>query len=323
MPFRLRLTGPFGKFCYCIAEMSAPSHTTLRLSTAALERALARFHRSLRSRRPETRGTYQRALREFARWHRADGRVRFRTDDVRRYKRYLSGRRGLAPVSVSTYLTALRQFCDYLVRTRLLRENPAKPVGGYERPRAHSRDVLTLEEVRRLLVGFDTSGERGLRDFAIMKLMLGCGLSEIEIVRADVGDLTPGTDSTRLMVQGKGKTAKDTAVAVPPDVRQAIEAYLSVRVLPEPGQPLFTSAGNRTRGRRMTTRGVRDRINGSLERLGIRCDGPRRISPYSLRHTAAMLMARGGATADELRERLRLGSLATAEYYLHKTEQDS
>jgi site-specific recombinase XerC len=303
--------------------MSSPSHTTLRLSRAALERALDRFHRSLRDRKPETRGTYQRALREFARWHRTDGRVRFRTEDIRRYKKHLSGRRGLAPVSVSTYLTALRQFCDFLVRSRLLRENPARTVRGNERPRKHSRDVLTLDEVRRLLEEFDAKGERGLRDYAIVRLMLGCGLSEIELIRADRGDLTLAAESSSLLVQGKGKSAKDTAVILPPDVREAIEAYLAVRGPGAPDQPLFTSAGNRTRGRRMTTRGIRDRINGSLERLGIRRDGPRRISPYSLRHTAAMLMAQSGASADELRERLRLGSLATAEYYLHKTTTDS
>jgi integrase/recombinase XerC/integrase/recombinase XerD len=70
----------------------------------------------------------------------------------------------------------------------------------------------------------------------------------------------------------------------------------------------------------MTTRGVRDRINTSLVAAGLKQHPDRRITPFSLRHTAAVFMARGGATADELRERLRLGSLMTARLYMEESQ---
>ncbi len=66
----------------------------------------------------------------------------------------------------------------------------------------------------------------------------------------------------------------------------------------------------------MTTRGVRDRVNASLTAAGVKQGKLRRVTPYSLRHTAALLMARNGATADEIRRRMRLGSNATAQLYL-------
>ena len=280
------------------------------------------FGRSLSGKRPETRGTYQRALREFTRWFRKDRSFRFREVDVHRYKRHLKKRR-LSDVSIATYLTSLRRFCQFLVDTRVLGSNPAKRVEGSSRPEAHSRDVLSQEEVTRLLGSVQQDDERGLRDYAVIRLMLHCGLSEIEIVRADVGDLTSADGSHVLRVQGKGRVAKDQVVAIPPGVQESLVRYLAVR-RGEMGAdtPLFASAGNRTRGLRMTTRGIRDRVNFHLERAGVKGEAPRKVSPYSLRHTAALMMADGGATAEEIRRRMRLGSDATAMLYInHKNRQ--
>jgi site-specific recombinase XerD len=236
---------------------------------------------------------------------------------VERYKKHLAGGKKLSPVSVSTYLTALRRFCAYLVRVRVIAENPALAVGGNSRPTSHSRGTLTAADVDSLLNSVDRTGERGLRDYAFLKLMIGCALSEIEIVRADVGDLAEEQGTFCLKVQGKGRVKKDQRVALPADVHLAVAEYLLVRASPRAGEPLFTSAGNRTRGRRMTTRGVRDRVNLSLDHSGLKESHGKRLTPYSLRHTAAALMARAGASAEEIRDHLRLGSVATAMLYVH------
>jgi integrase/recombinase XerC len=288
------------------------------LSASAVEKHYDGFLRSLRSKRPETRGTYGRALREFVRWSSRKKKAVFSPDEAVRYKKYLTMQKKLAPVSVSTYMTSFRRFCEYLVRIRVLTENPAAGVGGNSRPRAHSRATLSPADVQSLLASVDRSDERGARDFAFIQLMVGCGLSEIEIVRADVIDATEGPDGSFLRVQGKGRIRKDQSVVLPEASRDALRAYLALRGSNVPDDPLFISAGNRTRGRRMTTRGVRDRVTLHLERAGIKGDGTRRISPYSLRHTAALLMAGAGATADEIRNRMRLGSVATAMLYLHQ-----
>lgn len=240
--------------------------------------------------------------------------------DVRRYKHHLANRRKLSAVSVSTYLTALRRFCSYLVDRKVLEDNPAHYVGGNSRPTTHSRDFLTEGEVELLLAGPRTSDERGIRDHAMMLLMLQCGLSEIELVRADVRDLAGDDQGRWMMVQGKGRKHKDERVLLPLESRAALEQYLQMRMQLDPGQPLFASAGNRTRGQRMTTRGVRDRINTSLVAAGLKQHPHRRITPFSLRHTAAVLLARRGATADELRDRLRLGSLMTARLYMEESQ---
>ena len=300
-----------------------PASPSVRISRKALTGHLRGFLRSLRNRRPETRGTYERALREFFRWFGNDGEFRFRVADVERYKRHLARRKKLSAVSVSTYLTALRRFCEYLVHARVLGMNPARLVEGNKRPQSHSRVPLGADDIEKLFGVVDRQDERGRRDYAFILLMLDCALSEIEIVRADVADLTDGADGSTMLVQGKGRTRKDAAVRIPPSVRLALGEYLAIRPSTPATEPLFTSAGNRTRGRRMTTRGVRDRVNMYLERAGIKQGRIREVTPYSLRHTAALRMAALGATPEEIRDRMRLGSVATAMLYVAQSRQEA
>jgi len=273
------------------------------------------FVRSLADRRPETRGTYTRALREFLVWFPRQRHFVFAVGDVRRYKRHLAVTRGLASVSVGTYLTALRRFFEYLVRQGVLSSNPAKEVAGSSRPSQHSRATLSADDVRQILETVDRNDLRGLRDFAVLHLMVGCALSEVELVRADLGDLQHKGETAVLMVQGKGRVHKDAAVVLPAQARAALDAYLQARGPAAPDDPLFVSDGNRTRGMRMTTRGIRDRVNQYLDRSGVRKGKSKKVSPYSLRHTAAALLAAGGATPDELQKKLRLGTVATAMLY--------
>lgn len=296
--------------------MSKNHFPPIQLSPRELNRYYANFIEELKDKRPETRGTYERALREFLRWFPGERKFYFQIEDVECYKHYLTNTKRLSEVSVSTYLTALRQFCQYLMRINVLSGNPAKEVGGNKRPMTHSREILKHKDLYKLFQSIDRTDERGLRDYAIIKAMLGCGLSEIEIVRADVGDIQHLNGQAMMYVQGKGHDTKDEIVPLPTDVKEAFDAYLAHRKEVQENDPLFISAGNRTRGSRMTTRAIRERVNHYLEAAGIKKGRARRLTPYSLRHTAAVLMVENGASAEEVKERMRLGSLATAMIYM-------
>jgi len=309
------------------AGTSRPARHARRWSSAHLASGVESFLRSLRTRRPETRGTYERALQEFLRWSRRRD-LRLSIVEIKAYKRYLTQRRGLSDVSVSTYLTAVRRLCGYLQRTGALAENPALKVSGNPRPRTHARKALSVSDATLLLESLRGDDERSLRDAAVIRLMLRCALSDAEIVRLDLGDLRQTDHAWVLAVQGKGRASKDASVDIPGDVSNALQSYLRRRTTSAPNEPLFMSAGNSSRGRRMTTRAVRDRVNDYLERAGFRTARTRqRVTPRSLRHTAALLMAAEGARPDDIRRRLRLGTLATVYVYLqashHQKPRDS
>jgi len=289
----------------------------LKLSNSELDQRLEDFATGyLQNRSPETVGTYRRALNEFQRWFAVQRpKCLFRVDDIEAYKEYLMKTRGLHQVSVSTYLTALRRFTQYLVDAGLLVENPARSVKGNRRPSTHSRAVLTEEEIGRLFKAIDTSTPIGLRDKAITFSMLYAGLSEIEIVRADVEDLEQTLLGWYLRVQGKGHQVKDQQVVLDPPVMTTIRNYLDTRTGLKPTDPLFVSHGHRSDGARLNTRSVRSRIRHHLVAAKIRRRG---ITPHSLTHTAALIWLNDGLSVEEVKQRMRHGTLDTTMIYLRK-----
>ncbi len=290
---------------------------SVMLSPAEVRQRVEDFTREyLRDKSPATVGTYRRSLSEFQRWvGRNHPRFAFTVENVRDYKTYLTKVRGLHEVSVSTYLTALRRLCQYLVDIGQLAENPAKEVKGNRRPAAHSREVLTLAETQRLIASLDPESQIEKRDAAMLFAMLFAGLSEIELIRADVGDLEQTLLGWYLRVQGKGRSAKDQQVPIDPPVMERIRVYLDSRGRIKPEDPLFVSHGHRSDGSRLNTRSVRSRINGYLTNAGIKRPG---VTPHSLTHTAALLWLHDGLDVSEVKKRMRHGTLDTTMIYFRQ-----
>lgn len=299
----------------------ASSHIEpLKLTTGELARRLQDFQREyLREKSADTVGTYSRALREFERWFadQADT-FRFSEDGVRAYKAYLMETRSLSEASVSTYLTAFRQFCQYLVVIGLMDKNPALAVKGNRRPVSHSRAVLTEADIRQLLGVLDDTTLLGKRDQAMVYLMLYAGLSEIEIIRADVRDIEHTLLGRFLRVQGKGRAVKDQEARLDPPVIEKIDRYLEARgsVLPE--HPLFVSHGHRSNGQRLNTRSVRSRINRYLAAANLKRSG---VSPHSLTHTAPLIWLKKGMDIEEVRARMRHGTRDTTQIYENRLQE--
>jgi integrase/recombinase XerC len=295
--------------------MAAEQLPPVRLRLRQLVDYLAEFIAACEQKSRETQRIYHRALQEFLTFFVRDGRFLFRVRDVERYRRYLVRIRQLKPASVATYMTALRRFCQYLVERGVLQRNPARRVPGARRPQQHSRMFLTVEELRKLLESIETNTLQGLRDRALVLMMLGCACSEHELARATVGDIRRRGRLRFIYVQGKGKQAKDEPVPIPPKVWEALEAYLKARGATDPDEPLFLSHSPRSRGRGLSVRGIRETVNERLTAAGVKRGRHLRLTPFSLRHTAGLLMAESGASVEELMQRMRLRWRPTALLY--------
>ncbi len=303
----------------------ASSHIEpLKLTTGELAKRLQDFEREyLSEKSADTVGTYRRALREFERWFAGQAATFFFSEaGVQSYKDYLETR-SLKKASVSTYLTALRQFCQYLVDIGLMDENPARAVKGNPRPEKHSRAVLTEADIRQLLGVLDDTTLLGKRDQAIVYLMLFGGLSEVEIIRADVRDIEHTLLGSLMRVQGKGRAGKDRQAPLDPPVIEKIERYLEARdsVLPE--HPLFVSHGHRSNGQRLNTRSVRSRINQYLTAANLKRDKDpdEKVTPHSLTHTAPILWLNKDMDTREVQARMRHGTSDTTRIYEKKKEK--
>jgi integrase/recombinase XerC len=289
----------------------------LALTVTELEARLKGFVREyLKDKSAETVGTYRRSLHTFQRYFAPRrGQFRFTPDDVEAYKTFLMEEKGLSQVSVSTYLTALRRFCQYLVDIGLLSENPASGVSGNRRPSEHTRRALTTDELAALLAVMGTDSVIDRRDRAMAFCMLYAGLSEIEIVRADVRDMEQTLMGWFLRVQGKGRTVKDQQVPLDSRVSDAIHTYLEARRRVRPEEALFTSHGHRSDGQRLNTRSVRSRINALLKAAGLKQED---VTPHSLTHTAPLLWLDAGVDLEEVRRRMRHGTLDTTMIYFRR-----
>ncbi len=285
------------------------SRKTPRPTPHALQQEIDAMCEGIRN--DETRGTYRRSLREFVRFVRSDKVFRFAVEDVGRYKRYLVTKRRFSRASVSTYLTAVRRLCAHLVDRGILSANPAIAIPARQPKRKHRGRALSNGEVERLEdILLEGEGEIITRDRAIVALMLHNGFSGTEIARLNVGDMRKHAAGWSIRCKGR---------EIPITGRRSVEAmqtYMGLRKATgaESGKPLFLSAGNRTRGQRMSTRGVRSALQVYFDRAGLSGRG---LTPQALRYTAARLMAEAGASTEDLKRRLGLATDQTARIYQH------
>ena len=269
------------------------------------------------NRRPTTKETYRKALMGYSKWLGDTSPIGLTSNDIQRYKDYITSK-DLSTASVSAYLTAVRRFYDYLEIMGKTTGNPAKKVKGGSRPHRHSTKPITRSDVRKLFETIDLSSPLGLRDWAMLSLMVRCGLSEIEIVRANLGDIKTRNKQKIIYVQGKNKDKKDEYVVLSPTVVRELDKYLAQRESGDESEPLFWGIGNRAIRKRITTRAIRARVSHYFEKLGIKRKG---VTPYSLRQTAAMLAIESGATVSEVKQMLRVKTLSTVLVYFEEAKE--
>jgi len=300
----------------------------VKMTLAQLSKHVQNFLAANAHKSKETCGTYERALKEFVHFFALDRKFFFRVRDVERYRVHLAERKKMQNASIATYMTALRRLCQFLVDAGVLEKNAAKRVQGGQRPTAHNRTFLSLEEIDQLLNSIDLQTPVGLRDYAIIRTMLGCACSEVELMHADVGDLRQHGKKWFLYVQGKGKSVKDEMIPVPVATVKALHTYLGTRTasghyaadsttessLPADA-PLFTSYSNRSMHQRITIRGLREAIVLRLKGSGVKGERHGKLTPFSLRHTAGILLVEQGATPEELMHRMRIEWRPTAMLY--------
>ncbi len=207
----------------------------------------------------------------------------------------------LAAVSVSGYVRTLKALGNWLAAEELAR---ATGLRSLRKPRVPSKLVEPVADdaMRRLLAA------AGVRDRAILLLLLDTGLRVSEAAALRLGDLR--ADGT-FNVQGKG--AKERIVPVGSTARQAIVRYLGRRGSGRSDDALFLG-----RRGRLDARGIQQVVRRLKTRIGI----VGRLSPHSFRHTFARSYLLNGGDVFSLQRILGHTTLDMVKRYVALADVD-
>jgi len=204
-------------------------------------------------------------------------------------------------------LSGIRAFFRFLLIDGEINENPASliesPKTGLKLP-----EVLTVDEIDRIIGAIDLSKAEGHRNKAIIETLYGCGLRVSELVNMRLTDIHYGEGY--INVTGKGN--KQRLVPISNKALKEIDIYKQDRNrLPviHDQNILFLNR----RGRRLT----RAMIFTVIKNLGARAGIRKNISPHTFRHSFATHMIEAGADLRAVQEMLGHESILTTEIYTH------
>ena len=265
---------------------------------------------------PKTVETYTRALRQLFSYFSLNGITQPTRADILAFRDELKAS-GHKPTTVQNYITATKIFFSWTEQEGLY-PNVADHLKGAKLDREHKKDYLTSRQVKEVLAGVDRSTEQGLRDYAMLFLMVTGGPRTIEVSRANIGDLRTLGDNSVLYVQGKGREEKTDYIKLSAPAEQAIRAYLKARGEKDEEAPLFSSTSNNNRGARLTTRSVSGIVKTRLQQAGYDSE---KLTAHSLRHTAVTLSLLAGKDITEVQQFARHANIATTMIYNHALDK--
>ena len=264
---------------------------------------------------PKTVQTYTRNIKQFAEWLRLNGITAPTRADILRYREELKATHKAA--TVQGYITAVRLFFKWAALEGLYADISSN-IKSVKVDAGHKKDYLTSAQARTVLESVNRDTEQGLRDYAILCLMITTGLRTVSVINADIEDLRTLGDITVLYYQGKGHNEKADFVKIEEPVEIAIRSYLQSRQEKAPGAPLFSSRAHRNGGERMTTRSISRIVKNALIAAGLDSD---RLTAHSMRHTFATQALIHGADVQEVQQALGHKSIVTTQIYCHNIEK--
>lgn len=236
---------------------------------------------------PRTRRAYQNDLEDFCSFVGLTAANEFRAvtrSHVLAWRAQLEIR-GLAGATIRRKLAALASLFDHLLVNNAVAGG--NPVHGVKRPKIETNEgktpALGDDQAKRLLEAPDTDTVKGVRDRAILAVLLYHGLRREEAARLTLSDLVKRRGIKHLRVHGKGK--KIRFLPLHPVAADRIYAYLERDSARDTSSgPLFRSVRGKTTGAGVTANGLYTVVAHWAGVAGIKVDG---LGVHGLRATAA------------------------------------
>jgi site-specific recombinase XerD len=210
------------------------------------------------------------------------------------------------------HLIALRAFLKFLRKRDISTLNPERielaKTGGRD------LDLITADELSRLLKGPAGDSLSDFRDRAILELLFSTGLRVSELC-----GLNQDIDLSRDEFSVRGKGDKVRVVFLSPSAKKAVADYLKKRG--DFGEALFVGYGlSAKKGKdlpRLTPRSVERIVKKYATRAGI----TRKVTPHVIRHSFATDLLESGADLRSVQALLGHANIATTQVYTHVTDK--
>ncbi|EJX09191.1 integrase/recombinase XerD [gut metagenome] len=216
---------------------------------------------------------------------------------------------GIHPRSQARILSGIKSFFRFLVIANYRESDPSEllesPKIGFKIP-----EVLTIEEIDRIIASVDLSKAEGQRNRAILETLYSCGLRVSELTSLKISDLY--FNEGFIKVEGKGN--KQRLVPISQRAIHEIKLYFldrnQIEIKKEYEDFVFVS---HRRGKGLSRIMIFHLIKELAEKAGI----TKNISPHTFRHSFATHLLEGGANLRAIQCMLGHESISTTEIYTH------
>jgi integrase/recombinase XerD len=258
----------------------------------------------------QTIEAYSRDLVRYISFLVESGRATVSEADTPLILKYLISMRedGLNARSRARHLVSIRGFYRFLTQEEILPSDPSRlidlPKSGLKLP-----DVLTIDEVKRLLDAPDPKKPSGCRDAAMLELLYAAGLRVSELITLKLQDVNQTAGYVRVF----GKGAKERVVPIGQYAQEKIRRFITgarqALLKDRISATLFVARA----GKPLSRQGFWKLI----KRYGLRAGLRKVITPHTMRHSFASHLLEGGADLRAVQTMLGHADIATTQIYTH------
>lgn len=216
---------------------------------------------------------------------------------------------GFSANSQARILSGLKSFFRFLLEENLIVQNPTELIEGPSVGRKLP-EVLTVDEIERMIAQIDLSETNGHRNKAIVETLYGCGLRVSELISLQISHIFFHDG----FVQIRGKGNKERLVPIGQATLESISRYIhEMRTHLDIGKAFKDVVFLNQRGTSMSRQMVFLIVKSLTAKAGIR----KTISPHTFRHSFATHLLEGGADLRAVQQMLGHASISTTEIYTH------
>ncbi len=254
---------------------------------------------------------YKRALRDFLLWHHRNNSLPLNKALIQRYVTELKVQ-GLSPSSINQRLAAIRKLVVEAADNGGLDQQTAsyiRSVKGIRQEGRRAGNWLTKQQAQELLNATNGYSLKGIRDRAIIAMLIGCGLRRNEAASLEFGHIQQ-REARWVIVDLIGKRNKIRSVPIPTWAKAAIDEWARMAQVSEGRVFRSINKGGRVDGESMTAQAIRDVVIEYATLIDVT------VAPHDLRRTFAKLAHKGGAALEQIQLSLGHASIKTTEVYL-------